>query len=190
MRVFVAFDLSIATVENLVLLQEDLHGPISELGAKPRWTSAANIHLTLRFIGALQPELVLRVREELRLVAQRHAMFDTQSTGTGCFPSYDTPRIIWAGTGAGTEGVVQLQSDVEQGLGRLGIPREDRPFKPHVTVGRVRTRARRIDLEPVLTAYRDTHFGSSQIKDFALFESHLNPRGVVYRVLERFPLTG
>lgn len=190
MRVFVAFDLSIRTVENLVLLQEDLQKPVAQLGAKARWTDAANIHLTLKFIGEVERSLVFRVREVLGEVARRHPLFDTETVGTGCFPNYRTPRIIWAGSGAGAEVIGRLQADVEGQLGELGIPKEDRPFFPHVTIGRVQTRKNRVDLEPVLTPYRDTAFGSSQVKDIALYESQLNPSGVVYRVIERFPLLG
>jgi RNA 2',3'-cyclic 3'-phosphodiesterase len=190
MRVFVAFDLSIRTVENLVLLQEDLQKPLAQLGAKARWIDAANIHLTLKFIGEVERSLVFRIREVLAEVARRHPLFDTDTSGTGCFPSYRTPRIVWAGSGQGAEAVARLQNDIETHLGELGIPADDRTFHPHVTIGRVQTRKTRVDLEPVLTPYRDTVFGSSQVKDFALYESQLNPSGVVYRVIERYPLTG
>jgi 2'-5' RNA ligase len=190
MRVFVACDLSISTVENLVLLQEDLSKPLTQAGVKPRWVEAANIHMTLKFLGERDPDLVYQVREKLRDLVRRHRMFEVETLGTGCFPDYRTARVLWAGTRSGREAVIAAVQDVEATLAELGIEPERREFKPHVTLARIRTRRKRVDLEPILTPYRDTVFGTSLVKDFALYQSQLQPNGVVYRVLERFPLGG
>lgn len=188
MRVFVAFDLAIPVVENLVLLQEDLTAPLRSAGAKPRWPDAANIHLTVRFIGEVDDALVMRIREQLRLVAARTPKLALQTRGTGCFPDARQPRIIWAGAGDGSEAVVALQKDVEEALSAIGVAPDERPFFPHVTVGRVRTPTGRVDAESMLRPYADTDFGTSQIKDIILLESRLGPKGAEYRVIERFPL--
>lgn len=189
MRVFIAFDLSIRTVENLVVLQEDLAKPVADAGAKARWTDAANIHLTLKFLGEMERGMVFRVRDVLRLVSRRHVMFDMETVGVGCFPKPTVPRIIWAGTGPGQDHITQLQSSVEAAMAELGIEPERRPFHPHVTIGRIKTRTKRIDLGPVLEPYAETFFGVSQIKELILFQSELKPTGAVYSVIERFPLS-
>jgi 2'-5' RNA ligase len=188
MRVFVAFELAIPTVERLVLLQEDLAKPISDLGAKPRWTDPENLHLTLKFIGDVEQTLVFRVREALGALAQVQSSFQVSTIGTGCFPDCATPRVVWAGCGEGAHAVHSLQQTVESYLDDMGIPSEARPFRPHVTLGRIRTTRNRVDLSQVIAPYAETDFGTSTINAFSLYESQLGVKGVSYRVLARFPL--
>lgn len=190
MRVFVAFDLAISAVEKLVLVQREIDEPIAAVGAKARWTAAANIHMTLKFIGDIDAGLVTRIRDQLRLVSVGHALFEYEARGIGCFPGPKMPRIIWAGAGAGVERVTALQKDVEEGLGRLGIAIDDRPFHPHVTLGRIKTFDKRVDLEPILGQFEDTVFGVSHVKDVILFESRLTSKGAIYEIIERYPLIG
>lgn len=190
MRVFVAFDLAISVVEKLVLVQQEINPQIESAGATARWTDAANIHMTLKFIGDVDPSLVIRIRDKLREIVTMHALFDYEAVGVGCFPEPKRPRIIWAGAGAGVERVEALQSDIEERLASLGIAKEKRAFHPHVTLGRLKTFKERVDIEPTLTELSDTVFGNSQVKDLILFESRLTPKGATYHVVERFPLIG
>ena len=190
MRVFVAFDLAISVVEKLVLVQQEINQPIASEGAEARWTDGANLHLTLKFIGGVDPSLVSRIREKLRQIAAQQALFEYETVGIGCFPGPKKPRIIWAGAGAGVEHVEALHMNTEVGFSRLGIAKEERAFHPHVTIGRLKTYKSRIDIEPTLATYNDTVFGSSQVKDLILFESRLSPKGATYHVIERFPLIG
>ncbi|MBN1946758.1 MAG: RNA 2',3'-cyclic phosphodiesterase [Bradymonadales bacterium] len=190
MRMFIAFDLAIKVVEKLLLVQEDLHRPVSAAGATPRWTEASNIHLTLKFLGEMEQNQIVSVSQVVRDVAGRHPIFEMETYGIGCFPGPRQPRIIWAGTTRGADETLAMQQDIEDGLAAVGIPREDRPFHPHVTIGRLKTRKGRVDLTTILEPYREMPFGPSQVKDMALFQSILSPKGAIYKVIERFPLTG
>lgn len=188
MRVFVAVDLAIRVVENLVLLQEDLNGPISDLEGSVRWIEAANIHLTLKFLGDADPGLVIRLREVLREAACSVSLFDLETVGTGCFPDEKRPRVLWAGTGEGLDELNGLRAAVLKGTQSLGIADDKRPYQAHVTLGRVKTFDDRIDVSGVLAPFEQTSFGRSQIKDLLLMESRLDPKGATYHVIERFPL--
>ena len=190
MRVFICFDLSVPTVNNLVLLQEELREPIVELGGKVRWTPPENIHLTLKFLGETDDDMVFQIRSKLRDVAKQHPMVEAETVGTGAFPNAKVPRIIWVGTGTGSDAIITLQQNIETSLETLGIQKDDRSFKPHLTIGRIKTRKQRVNLEPILLPHSDKTFGVSLVKDFALYRSVLHPRGAIYQVIERFPLTG
>jgi len=190
MRVFICFDLNVRTVNNLVLLQEDLHKPIVELGGKVRWTPPEDIHLTLKFLGETDDDMVFQIRSKLREVAKQHPMVEAETVGTGAFPNAKIPRIIWVGTGKGADAIVTLQQDIETALEKLGIQKDDRPFKPHVTIGRIKTQKQRVNLESIILPHADKQYGVSLAKDFALYRSVLHPRGAIYQVIERFPLMG
>lgn len=190
MRLFVALDLAIPVVENLVLLQEDLHEPLEALGLTPRWTDAANIHLTLRFLGAVDDALVHRIRDKLREACDESPLFDLRTRGTGAFPGTDCPRILWAGVGEGGDALEALRARVEAGLDDLGLEGDPRPFHPHITLGRMRTEGNRADVGAALAPYSETEFGVTQVKDIALMQSQLHPKGAIYKVVERFALRG
>ncbi len=189
MRVFIAVDLAIRVVENLILLQEDLNGPIAEREGSVRWTEAANIHLTLKFLGDADPGLVIRLREVLREAACSVSLFDLETTGTGCFPDENRPRVLWAGAGEGLDELNGLRSAVQKATQSLGIADDKRPYQPHVTLGRIKTFDDRIDVSALLAPFKQTSFGRSQIKDLLLMESRLGPKGASYHVIERFPLS-
>lgn len=190
MRVFICFDLNVRTVSNLVLLQEELREPIAEIGGKVRWTLPENIHVTLRFLGETDDDMVFQIRSKLRGVAKTHPMVETESVGTGAFPNAKVPRIIWVGTGKGCDEIITLQEDIETSLEQLGIQKDNRSFKPHVTIGRLKTGKQKVNIEPILLPHTDKQFGVSLVKDFALYRSVLHPRGAIYQVIERFPLIG
>lgn len=186
-RLFIAVDLSIRVVERLANLQTQLDGRLDD-GVRVKWTEPQNIHLTLKFLGDTDDALVPMLRDVLSNLVGPLFPFEVESRGIGCFPRPDKPRILWAGfDGQGAEVLTLLQQALERDLADLGIEEENRAFKPHVTLGRVKSR-QKPSLEHVFDGFRDASWGKSYIKDLILFESTLDHTGATYHVIDRFPL--
>ena len=105
-----------------------------------RWVRPANVHLTLKFLGDVAEADLSRVTEALETVRESHEPFEVTPSGFGAFPSARRARIFWAGIGEGSERLRALAHDVEASLEPLGFEREDRPYTPHLTLGRARGR--------------------------------------------------
>ena len=109
-----------------------------ELGKTVRWVRPEGIHLTLKFMGDIEPEIVERVLEALPPAAARFSPFELAISGLGVFPNAQRPRVLWAGVQGGIETLSRLQQAVDDAVENIGLPKEDRRFSPHLTLGRVR----------------------------------------------------
>lgn len=146
-----------------------------------RWVEPDSLHLTLRFLGNLEPETLDRVREELAEV--RGATFTLALGGRGTFGPRSAPRVVWLGVGAGLEPCAELAARVEAACERAGLEPDERAFRAHVTLARARREGERLPALPEPPA-----LAPWTVEDFALYESRLRqqPR---YVPLERYPLS-
>lgn len=138
-------------------------------------------HLTLRFLGEASPAAVGDVREALARAASLCPPFDARLRGLGTFPERGSPRILWLGVLV-PDAVLLLQAACERAAVAAGFPPEERPFRPHLTLGRWRQREKR----PELPA--DVDLGLARVVSLVLFRSDLRREGAVYTPLARFPL--
>jgi 2'-5' RNA ligase len=155
--------------------------------ADVRWISAASIHLTLKFLGEIDPETLLGITRALRESVQAHGRFTLCLRGLGAFPGLVAPRIVWCGIEGETHILETLQKDVESVCARFGFPREQRVFRPHLTLGRVRGKR---NLQRLVECIKITSVceNSFEATGINLYKSTLTPGGAVYDVLERLPL--
>ncbi len=110
----------------------------SDIGGSVRWVRPEGIHLTLKFMGDIQPEMAERILAALPLVTARFSPLELSISGLGVFPNPRRPRVLWAGVHGDLESLSALQLAVDDAVGELGLPREQRAFSPHLTLGRVR----------------------------------------------------
>jgi 2'-5' RNA ligase len=152
-----------------------------------KWVAATAMHLTLKFLGetdvALLPGIGLAMTEVL---ADRRPAA-VQLGEVGAFPNLRRPSVIWAGTGGNTRAVAEWQAGLDVALAALGIPRETKPFRPHLTLGRVRRDAPPDQVERLGAAIR----ALSPIEPVAwsldrvvLFRSQLRGDGPIYTPLD------
>ena len=134
-RSFIAIPVPGAGIRALEDAMEKLD---SELGGGVRWVRAEGIHLTLKFMGDIHAEMAERVLAVLPPVAARFAPFELSISGLGVFPNPRRPRVLWAGVHGDLETLSALQMAVDDAVGELGLPKEQRAFSPHLTLGRVR----------------------------------------------------
>jgi RNA 2',3'-cyclic 3'-phosphodiesterase len=147
-----------------------------------RLTAPERVHLTLKFLGEVPPEDIPRLSPALERVGRQGGPFDATVSGFGTFPSARRARILWAGIGQGAEELVTLARAVEGLLEPEGFAREEKPFVPHLTLGRAR---RPVPFEPGEATLPRLGFSVGSLD---LVESRQGASGVTYPVLERYPL--
>lgn len=171
------------TIASAIAQLRDLHAPVA-------WTAPKNLHITLNFLGEILPERVSPVERSMRVVASGIDPFSLTAEGGGAFPGTRNPRLLWVGFLEPLELVRQLQQNMKNALSGAGFPREDRPFHPHITVGRTRGALPPAWGERVVQALSGKGFGVVPVSSFTLYESRLGRGGAVYTPLCDFRLEG
>jgi|SRR5580765_2626169 len=194
MRVFVGIDLDDEIRTKIARLLAGVCG----FAPDARWVRPESLHVTLKFIGEQKPEQVAAITERLQLVKGKSA--EIRFAGHGFFPTAKAPRVFWIGIQAGPE-LVELASGVDSALAELQIPREERPFSPHLTLARGGggsgspqwrkgdgPNSAFAELQKRLAAMSELDFGTMTAREFFLYQSQLSPGGSKYTKLQRFSL--
>jgi RNA 2',3'-cyclic 3'-phosphodiesterase len=168
----------------------DVIGELRPAATGVAWVVPDNLHLTLKFLGGVEEARLTAVIAALTRAAIGTPPFELAVTGLGAFPSPTRPRVLWAGIADGAERLTRLAADVDETLGSLDFAREDRPFSPHVTFGRVREPRRQPVLGGILAAAAARDFGRIRVTKLSLMRSDLSPRGARYSELGAIPLAG
>ena len=108
----------------------------------------------------------------------------------GAFPDVSRPRVIWLGITGQLAPLLSLQRDLEEVFSKLGFPKENRPFRAHLTMGRVKVPKGIIGLAPSVEAEGNLMAGNFTVGEITLFQSSLSPQGAIYSKLAAFPLQG
>lgn len=167
-------------------IQETLHRTALALPIEGtiRYIRPENIHLTLKFLGDVQPETLAEANDALAAVGARHDPFEVELVGFGAFPSERRGRVLWASAGRGTKHLNTIAADVEDALEPLGFERDPRAYKPHLTLGRARASSFVLDAP---TALERLAFRAERL---TLVRSVLQAEGAVYEPLDAYPLIG
>jgi len=156
-----------------------------------RWVPAANVHLTLKFLGEVEAKLVPEIEAALAAVASEAAPITLALAGGGCFPSPRAPRVVWVGVGEGAEEAAALAAAVDRALAPLGFGREKRRFRAHLTIGRPKGgRESAATAAGKIERLRSFEAPPEAAEALALVKSTLTPEGAVYEILARLPLGG
>ena len=148
-----------------------------------RWVRPSGIHLTLKFLGPTDAALTPRIMDGL-LENMDGALAPALSlSGLGTFPNRNNPRVIWAGVSGDMETLSDLQGRVETVAMSLGWAAERRPFRPHLTIGRVRDRISAGERRRLVAAISNCavpRLASWRPDAVRLYKSELTPRGAIY----------
>lgn len=183
MRTFIAIEIPELVKSELVKLQAELR----RTGAEVNWSNPESIHLTLRFLGETEERRLEEVKQLCANIAAEFQPFTLQVKDTGCFPNFRQPRVLWIGLAGEMEIAAQLQKRLEDGATALGFRQEDKPFKPHLTIGRLKSGKNVKPLVAKADMYRLPEL-SFEVSEIALFKSELLPAGARYTVLEKWVL--
>ena len=181
MRTFIAIDLPEPLHAALAQTQQAFRNACPEA----RWTRPEGIHLTLKFLGETSDAQVKQVVETLGHIG-RFESFSVEVKGFGFFPQARRPRVFWVGVEA-PPALGELAARVEREIEKVGFPREQRAFTPHLTLARFEVLRPQPELEAALARHEATSLGSFEASEFFLFESKLSPQGAQYRKVVRFP---
>jgi 2'-5' RNA ligase len=143
------------------------------------WVRQENIHLTLKFLGDVDSMMEAAIKESLRETALTFAPFNANYGGIGHFNRAGAISTIWTGMKEGSRFAINLASEIERAVERVGIPREGKPFAPHITLGRVRTGAPIPDWNAIKEML-GTIDEVNRHEGFTLYESTLTPSGPIY----------
>src|SRR6266404_7334543 len=196
MRIFIGIDLAPDLLARIDRFLEGVEG----FAPEARWVQPESLHITLKFVGEQTPERVQAITEHLQLVES--SAFEIRAGGYGFFPTAKAPRVFWIGIHSGPH-LAELAEDIDIATAELGIPREDRPYSPHLTLARAGAgrssgspKRRKGDgpnakfamLEKRLAVMGDLDFGKMTAREFILYQSQLSPKGSKYTKLQRFAL--
>jgi 2'-5' RNA ligase len=167
----------------LKILQQSLRATEADV----KWVAIPSIHLTLKFLGEIEPAIVPQIAQSLQDVSKSASPINLMINGLGCFPNQRNPRVVWCAVNGDRDRLSHLQMGVENVCGEYGFQAEDRPFSPHLTLGRVKSRR---NLQPLVDYIK---IGTKQECEFTadhfiLYQSTLKPQGAVYTILETIPL--
>lgn len=166
---------------------EAIRDPLRDLAPNGRWVHPSLWHVTLKFLGEVEDELIPAVADLVGQVAAQYEAFDVSLGGTGLFPNDSRPRVLWVGLHEGAEQLASLSQAIDEGLDGLGFEPDEEGFQPHMTLARFRESHEAGELASQVGESEEiTRF---EVDAVLLMKSVLRPRGPDYTVVERLPLT-
>ncbi len=177
-RTFISIDL-----EDSQILTEigSVTSTLLSLGGDMKPVERDNIHLTLKFLGNVDPKIIANIKSALGTV--KFSPFQMEIKGTGAFPSLGRMSVIWVGIGEGWTQVQQVYEQTESILSGLGFKRESRSFSPHITIARVRSGKHRDEIAGLLRRLEEKSFGTFLADKVRLKQSVLSSPGPQYSTL-------
>jgi len=176
MRLFIALNLPSGERDLIARATDRLrHGNLPV-----RWVEASAYHLTLKFLGEVTPAGVVGLEQAIAEIAPRHQRLSLHLRGAGAFPDRRRPYVWWVGIEPNRP-LRDLQIDVERQMATLGYRPEQRPFSPHLTLGRTRREAPTSALAGAAALLHTVALDRTiTIESLDLMRSHLSPRGAHY----------
>lgn len=178
-RAFVAVPIDPEMARKISEVQNILKGSLTDI----RWVGTENIHLTLKFLGAIAEEKIEPIVRRLEPSLGSISSFAISGRGIGVFPDIRRARVLWVGLEGNS--LVSLAREVEEALEPAGFAREKREFRPHLTIGRWRSFNGPAEaLRQAIARWQGYDFGSTCVKEIVLFQSITKPEGATYVPLQ------
>ena len=178
-RLFAAIDPPPAVRDELGAICRDLEGA--------RWTKPEQMHVTLRFLGAIETSRIGSIASALGAITA--PSFPLAVAGFGVFPSFRAPRVLWAALSS-ADPLRELAREVEEALGRTGaVAPDEKPFSPHATLARLNG-TRPAAVRSWMERRDGFTAGPWEVSEFFLYASRLTPGGAIHARLQAWPLAG
>ncbi len=184
MRAFLGIEITQELREQIAVLQKHLQTS----GADITWTAAENLHLTLKFLGEITREQAGQIKQAMTSRLSTVDPFKISLRGAGGFPNLENARVLWVGMSHGKEELKKLALAADKACGPLGFPIEEKPFKAHLTIGRVRSMRGHKRLVKQMDGISFRGKSPCPIDAVTLFHSELTRKGPIYSPLAQFAL--
>ena len=186
LRTFLAIDLPSCLLDSIVKKQRDLKQEFPSIA----WVKSENVHLTLKFLGDTPESKIPELQQVVAKAVKGIEPFAINFRGFGVFPDKRAPRALWTGIEGNTDILVNLAKEIESKVKPLGFPPEGKPFRPHLTLARIKKNQRDLGqaIEKARVLADPFVFGRLLVEQVCLFESELRPTGSVYTKLWVIPL--
>jgi len=180
-RVFLAVELPSNIQEKIFVLQQELKGILPSIN----WVRPESIHLTLKFLGYVEPSVVSQLLSALEPIGEKHEPFSVDVQGLGVFPQVNHPRIFWVGLTGNTQALHELVFEIEAALEPFGFPPEEKSYHPHLTLARIKRENAKVGSALMESGVleSDQYIGTLTIDRFTLFQSDLDSSGATYTPL-------
>ncbi len=178
-RTFIAIEIPGNVISKIRELQEGF----KVYGFKIRWVRPESIHLTLKFLGNIETVEIDKVNNALSKTVKGYTPISLTAKGIGVFPGIRRPRVLWVGLTGQLESLVSLQKTLDENLRAIGFSREKRPFKGHLTLGRVKDKINAKKFGDALIGFRNFESETFTANQIILYKSELKPTGAVYTKL-------
>jgi 2'-5' RNA ligase len=183
-RSFLAIELPVTVQTKIGEIERELESTSADV----RWANPEKIHLTLKFFGNIEESKIDSIVAAIKGPTGRAQPFQLNVRGTGAFPNLKNPRVIWIGLVEGDGILIPLQKEMDASLEKIGFQPEGRPFRPHLTLGRVKSNRGKEELMRRVEKYREEEIGNFQVEKVILFKSDLTPAGPIYTPLREVRL--
>ena len=186
-RVFLAVELSSDVRKKLSELQQQLRKTLPPIN----WVRPESIHLTLKFLGYVEPSIISQLLSVLKPIGKKQHVFSIDVHGLGVFPQVKHPRIFWIGLTGNTQALQELVLEIEAALEPLGFPPEEKAYHPHLTLARIKRENATVGsaLLENQVLEKDQHLGTLTIDRFTLIQSDLDSSGARYTSLWTVPFS-
>lgn len=157
-------------------------------GGKVKWVDAKNLHITLKFLGNTDVKLVDSIISQLHKSAKNYQATESNFTTLGGFPHLRKPKVIWADIDKNKNLIIEVAQSIDNALSEINIEKNDKPFTPHLTLGRVKSYD---ELKPLTEYLSNYTFENIPITfdSILLIQSTLTQQGPIYRTLEEITLS-
>jgi 2'-5' RNA ligase len=185
-RAFLAIEAQEDILQAMSRLQEKLK---REISGRISWTKPQGQHLTLKFFGDISTEDVKNICSAVQNRVTSEPSLNLKIEKLGVFPGARRPLVIWCGVTGDVENLSVLQRKLDSDFSGIGFPSENRPFRAHLTLGRIRDPSGLTGISEALTKYSAFAAGEFNCKELILFQSRLSPQGAIYTKLVEFALS-
>jgi RNA 2',3'-cyclic 3'-phosphodiesterase len=185
-RTFIAVLISDELKRKMAVVQEDF----KNMAPQVKWVAAENFHITVKFLGDVEAGRIEEIRASVEDAVTGIEPFDYDIGGAGAFPGGGRPRVVWIGVTQGHDQLAEIAGRLEDGLGKLGFAKEDRPFRSHITIGRLKDERGAKEISSALRESEIGRLGSVRVAGIAIMKSELRREGPIYSKLAEVALTG
>ena len=185
-RTFIAIEIP----DGIKTAMADVQRELRKTGADVGWTRPEGVHITLKFLGPVEAVLMTKLAAVAEAAVKGEAPLAIEVKGTGVFPNARAPKVVWLGLGGDIGALAELARKIDAACEGIGFEPEGRPFKPHLTIGRVKSSKGVKALMDALKSFENVELGGFKADLVSLMKSELKPSGAVYTQLHEIRFRG